>query len=371
MPPLIPKLMVLPFGVFVWTCHDVVMIMLSHTLQVLVQSDENKSPLVFLHIHVELYACVAFTETTAAETVSFKTGCHVQNRYISDTACLEECGLVQTRSLIAAHCVHCTQDELALFRKYDVGVACCPLSNAYFADGCLDLTKQLTGGHAGKRKIGLGTDIAGGYCPSMLSCIRMCAAQQKGLRATKTQYATRISGSSQQGQTDHVVRDEGEHRASPGSCGSSQQGHEDQSATRTSGSPSSRHQQGGDEDEEQEVPSEQQMQSCVVLDFGIFEAFSLATSGGARVLGLEGELGCFRKGAQFDAVVLGGNGLDLELLEEVLHGGIDDGGLDDGGLDGGGLDDGRSSFDRLVFAERMLHLCDRVEEVFVGGRRVV
>ena len=59
--------------------------------------------------------------------------------------------------------------------KRGCGVACCPLSNFYFASGLFDLSQKTT--HC--VNVGLGTDIAGGYSPSMLSAQRTAVLTMK------------------------------------------------------------------------------------------------------------------------------------------------------------------------------------------------
>ena len=58
-----------------------------------------------------------------------------------------------------AHCVQMSAEEREAMAKAGAGVAHCPLSNAYFAHGVLDVEACIEAGV----KVGLGTDIAGGY----------------------------------------------------------------------------------------------------------------------------------------------------------------------------------------------------------------
>ncbi|KAI9304092.1 hypothetical protein BJ944DRAFT_203310 [Cunninghamella echinulata] len=83
----------------------------------------------------------------------------------TDTDIFDDCGLL-TDQTIMAHGVHLSDQDVDVLVKRGSGVAVCPLSNAYFANGIFPVKRfdQL--------KQGLGTDVAGGYSPSMLNSIR-------------------------------------------------------------------------------------------------------------------------------------------------------------------------------------------------------
>jgi len=73
-----------------------------------------------------------------------------------------------TKKTIMAHAVYLTEDEKLLLKEKEVGIAHCPLSNIALDSGFMsfrDITSH-------KLKVGLGTDVSGGYSPSMLSAIR-------------------------------------------------------------------------------------------------------------------------------------------------------------------------------------------------------
>ena len=84
-----------------------------------------------------------------------------------DTALFDAAGLLTDRCIMA-HCVHLSDSELKLFAERKAGIACCPLSNAFFAHGNFGLQRALQY----DARVGLGTDVAGGYSPSMLSSCR-------------------------------------------------------------------------------------------------------------------------------------------------------------------------------------------------------
>ncbi|BGP41651.1 hypothetical protein JCM10449v2_005642 [Rhodotorula kratochvilovae] len=77
----------------------------------------------------------------------------------SDVEVLNELGLLHSRSLMA-HCTHSTAPDLALLARTGTSIAHCPLSNVYFsAERQLPLREAWTAGV----KVGLGSDISGGY----------------------------------------------------------------------------------------------------------------------------------------------------------------------------------------------------------------
>lgn len=77
-------------------------------------------------------------------------------------------GLYTSRSYMA-HCVHCARPERDLVLQKGVGIVHCPNSNFTLASGVCNVREWLDEGH----KVALGTDVAGGYSPSILNAIRM------------------------------------------------------------------------------------------------------------------------------------------------------------------------------------------------------
>ena len=77
------------------------------------------------------------------------------------------CGLLTDRTVLA-HAVHLTDQELRLCRKEGVGIAHCPVSNFALGSGLLDCRELLQRG----LKVGLGTDVSGGYAAGMLEVMR-------------------------------------------------------------------------------------------------------------------------------------------------------------------------------------------------------
>lgn len=93
-----------------------------------------------------------------------------------DTEIFQAAQLLTSRACMA-HAVHLTDAEIGVFQRTGASIAHCPLSNFYFANGFLDVDKVLAKGVA----VGLGTDIAGGYSPSMLRAIQTSVLTAKAL----------------------------------------------------------------------------------------------------------------------------------------------------------------------------------------------
>eukprot|EP00960_Hanusia_phi_P038741 753572-Hanusia_phi.AAC.12 len=94
----------------------------------------------------------------------------VKSRYPhlrSDTTIFDTCGLLHDKTIMA-HGVHLDDEDLRTLRKRGTSIAHCPLSNFFFADGVLPAGNIVALGN----KVSLGTDVAGGYSPSMLNAMR-------------------------------------------------------------------------------------------------------------------------------------------------------------------------------------------------------
>jgi len=83
---------------------------------------------------------------------------------MSDTAALDGFGLIRDHTVLA-HGDHLGDDDMATLRSAGAGVAHCPLSNVYFADAVFPARRALDAGV----RVGLGTDVAGGAQPGLLS----------------------------------------------------------------------------------------------------------------------------------------------------------------------------------------------------------
>ena len=189
----------------------------------------------------------------------------------------ERCGLLGKRSVMA-HCVHISEYQAATFRRTGTGIACCPLSNFYFAGGALRMAALLEAGN----KIGLGTDVAGGYSHRMLDSVRHAVTTHLCV-ASADANAMRMAGKEIHGQAGgRIIRCEG---VAPGA-----------------GRPVGRD------------------------EFNYKHAFWTATVGGAQLVGLEGKVGRILPGHAFDTCVvnlsqwLDGTGASLETaFEKFVH----------------------------------------------------
>jgi guanine deaminase len=126
-----------------------------------------------------------------------------------DPAIFREAGLLTDRCIMA-HAVHLTVEERALLAETRTGVACCPLSNFFFANGDFPLVRSQEAGV----RVGLGTDVAGGYSPSLLTPCRHAVTASKVLsradgNAVEVDYkrafwTATIGGAAALGLEDHL-----------------------------------------------------------------------------------------------------------------------------------------------------------------------
>lgn len=76
-------------------------------------------------------------------------------------------GLLTPR-MILAHAVHLTLEERQLIKKREAKVSHCPISNTAISSGLCPVRQLLDDGIT----VGLGTDVSGGYSPSILAAAR-------------------------------------------------------------------------------------------------------------------------------------------------------------------------------------------------------
>ena len=173
-----------------------------------------------------------------------------------DAALFRECGLLTGRALMA-HGVHLTDSEWDALREHGTAVAHCPTSHFYFADGMVAVKPRVLRGN----RVGLGTDVAGGYSPSMLSAIRNAVLMSRAIQHASLQGQQCAANANGEG---------------PPCVGTA---HVSDSTTTPP-----------------QAPAE------VAMDY--IEAFWLATLGGAEALGLQHCIGSFGVGKAFDAVLV-------------------------------------------------------------------
>ena len=77
------------------------------------------------------------------------------------------CGLLTDRTVLA-HAVHLTEQDVEICREESVGIAHCPVSNFALQSGLMDCRQLLQS----QLKVGLGTDVSGGYSLGLLEVMR-------------------------------------------------------------------------------------------------------------------------------------------------------------------------------------------------------
>ena len=200
------------------------------------------------------------------DMVSFVAALHPEKR---DCSILQEAGILSAPSAIMAHCTHLTDEELHILANQGGTIAHCPLSNFFFADRSLRLRHVMRQGV----RVSLGTDVAGGYSPSMLSAMRAAV------------LASRC-----------VV-------------------HAEKMRLRSCLTPS--------ENATQKMDDEERIK-CSAEEHGLTykQAFWLATIGGADAIGMRDSLGSFSPGKLFDA-------LEIDLSTPATFDRFDTDSLDD------------------------------------------
>lgn len=90
---------------------------------------------------------------------------------IHDAAVLDHFGLLTSKTVLA-HDTQLAEADQALLRQHQTAIAHCSISNAYFGNGVLPVNDLLAAGN----RVGLGTDISGGYSPSLYDNLRHAVA---------------------------------------------------------------------------------------------------------------------------------------------------------------------------------------------------
>ncbi|WP_066306931.1 guanine deaminase [Bacillus sp. FJAT-29814] len=102
---------------------------------------------------------------------------YVQERFgKNDAFALHDFGLLRDKSVMA-HCNFLNEQDAALFAETGTAIAHCPISNAYFANSVIPIARFLE-----KRvEIGLGSDISGGFSPSLFDNVRQAVMSSRML----------------------------------------------------------------------------------------------------------------------------------------------------------------------------------------------
>lgn len=93
-----------------------------------------------------------------------------------DAVALRDFGLLGDKSVMA-HCNLLDEDDAALFAATGTAIGHCPISNVYFSNSVLPLARWLEKGV----EIGLGSDISGGYSPSLYDNARQAVISSRML----------------------------------------------------------------------------------------------------------------------------------------------------------------------------------------------
>lgn len=93
-----------------------------------------------------------------------------------------------TPKTILAHCVHLSPEERKTILERKSKISHCPASNTAITSGCAPIRELLDEGHT----IGLGTDVSGGFHPSILENVRQSIWVSRHL-ALQTSDAAKLS----------------------------------------------------------------------------------------------------------------------------------------------------------------------------------
>ncbi|MFP3917065.1 guanine deaminase [Lysinibacillus telephonicus] len=93
-----------------------------------------------------------------------------------DAFALNDFGLLQEKSIMA-HCNFLNDEDAELFAKTGTAISHCPVSNVFFSNGVLPAAHL----HEKGVDIGLGTDISGGFSPSLFDNVRQAVISSRML----------------------------------------------------------------------------------------------------------------------------------------------------------------------------------------------
>ncbi len=140
-------------------------------------------------IHAEYTSTYQLWDALSEYAINNGLGMHV---HLSETKkehdeCVEKYGLTPAQLLdchhvfdtraIAAHCVHLTEEDMALLAKRKVSAVHCPVSNLKLASGCADVMGMVRAG----MNVCLGTDsVASNNNLDLFEEIKACSLMSKG-----------------------------------------------------------------------------------------------------------------------------------------------------------------------------------------------
>lgn len=237
----------------------------------------------------------------------------------SYTEVYDRFGLLTDRTILA-HGVLLTDEEVALLRKRGTTVAHCPLSNFSLNSGVLNIRRLLDNGV----RVSLGTDVSGGYSPSMLNAMRSALINSV---ANAAQF--RVDNRDMDSSVKKYLAQTPEEFSNAA----------------------------------KDIPA----------PLTVEELLFMATLGGAQSLGLGSEIGNFEEGKQFDALLVDLDvedspvdtfltGGDVEYRPHELYGAKD-----------GAKDEAAGEHERLrLLFQRFVFLADdrNIAQIFVRGQEV-
>lgn len=102
---------------------------------------------------------------------------YVQARcHKNDAVALHDFGLLGQKSVMA-HCNFLTDDDAQVFKKTGTAIGHCPISNAYFANSVIPIAHF----HSMGIDVGLGSDLSGGFSPSLFDNVRQAVMSSRML----------------------------------------------------------------------------------------------------------------------------------------------------------------------------------------------
>uniref|UniRef100_A0A383W514 Amidohydrolase-related domain-containing protein n=1 Tax=Tetradesmus obliquus TaxID=3088 RepID=A0A383W514_TETOB len=251
-----------------------------------------------LHIHSHISESldqVQFTQQLHLSSSSSGSGGSSSDAQVYDAA-----GLLTAKSIFA-HGTQLTEQDMLLMAERGSAVAHCPLSNFYFGDGLFDVSKALSMG----LKVSLGTDVAGGYSPSMLQAQRMAVVNSHALKAAALMYGT-WRALEQQRKTDEQQQQQQQQQSKRQRLDEQQQQQQQQPSD---SGPQQLQPAEGATAGAKRAASTHNLNPAVAAAAAAHmltweDALWLATAGGAAALGLRESIGHFAVGMHFDALLI-------------------------------------------------------------------
>lgn len=222
----------------------------------------------------------------------------------TDSVIFDVHNLLRTNQCIMAHCLYLNDYDIELFQRKRIGIAHCPLSNFFFAGQSLNCKKLLQNNVL----IGLGTDVAGGYSPSMLTSMRMAVIASQSLSHQQLQSSLVYQKS--------IIEDTNETEKRNDTLLLSNTNQQQIQPI---------HQPHNDNDDDEIVSSDVDVTNtiitknndCAIIDYR--HAFYLATLGGAYCLNLHNKIGTLQIGMEFDSIILSSSNNTTKSSTTMVH----------------------------------------------------